>query len=143
MEPLHLIALIVNLIMNINYIGLILSTTSFIIETLYEDKKQCFYIKGGDDIQLTSESLSFKDYIEEKLYTVNNDFLFLSVYAKDDVIPSFVDCANYQAYVDARKEEIISNNSKFLDLFDEVKSYYSNIEPTEESVYALKMKYKN
>lgn len=126
--------------MNINYIGLILTTTSLIFETLHEDKKQCFYVKSDSNI-LTPDNLTFKDYVEDKVYTLNDNVEVLSINAKDSVLPSFIECSNYTDYAKLHAQEIVNNNTKFLTLFDEVRKLYSS-NLTEEYIYNIKTQFK-
>ena len=124
--------------MNINYIGQILTTTSLVFETICNDKKQCFFVKAGDIITLTEDTLTFKDYIEDIEYTLNNSFTFLRIGAKGDVIPSFIESAAYKQYVESNNEQITINNSRFLQWFDELKVFYNYTDHDEENLYTYK-----
>lgn len=76
--------------MNINYIGQILSTTTLIFETDVNGKRQCFYVKAGDGIVLEENKLKFRDFIEDKEYTIDNNFTFIKLESKGDVLPSYI-----------------------------------------------------
>lgn len=124
--------------MNINYIGQILTTTSLVFETVHDDKKQCFFVRAGDGITLTDNTLTFKDYIEDKKYTLNDNVIFSRICARGDVIPSFVESANYKDYIRSKKQEIISNNTRFLLWFNELKEYYRFVDHDEDNLYLFK-----
>lgn len=124
--------------MNINYIGQLLTTTSLVFETEYNGKIQCFYVMANDSVKLTEDTLTFKDYIEDKEYTINNSFTFLRVGAKGDVIPSFLESAAYSEYIESNKDQIKSNNSRFLLWFNELKQYFPFVDKDEDNLYALK-----
>lgn len=124
--------------MNINYIGQILTTTSLVFETICDDKKQCFFVKAGDIITLTEDTLTFRDYIEDREYTLDHNATFLRICAKGDVIPSFVESAAYNDYIESNKEQIIINNKRFLQWFDELKKYYGFVDQDEENLYTFK-----
>lgn len=124
--------------MNINYIGQILTTTSLVFETICNGKKQCFFVKAGDNIILTSDSLKFNDYIEDKEYTLDHNFTFTRLCAKGDVIPSFIESAAYNDYIESNKDQIIKNNERFLKWFNELKEYYPFVDRDEENLYTFK-----
>lgn len=124
--------------MNINYIGQILTTTSLVFETVHNDKKQCFFVKVGDTITLTEDVLTFKDYIEDKEYTLDSNTVFLRICAKGDVIPSFIESAAYSDYVKSNSDQIISNNKRFLQWGKELKKYYPFVDLDEENLYLFK-----
>lgn len=124
--------------MNINYIGQILTTTSLVFETICNNKKQCFFVKAGNIITLNEDILVFKDYIEDKEYTLDHNTTFLRICAKGDVIPSFIESAAYNDYIESNKEQIINNNKRFLQWFDELKKYYACVDHDEDNLYAFK-----
>ena len=124
--------------MNINYIGQILTTTSLIFETVCGNKRQCFFVKAGDNINLTADSLTFNDYIEDKEYTLDNNVTFSRLYAKGDVIPSYIESATYNDYIQSNKDQIINNNKRFIEWFDELKEYYPFVDRDEENLYTFK-----
>ena len=124
--------------MNINYIGQILTTTSLVFETICDDKKQCFFVKAGDIITLTEDTLTFRDYIEDREYTLRNNVTFLRICAKGDVIPSFIESAAYGDYIESNKEQIINNNRRFLQWFSEIEVYYPYVDHDEDNLYTFK-----
>ena len=124
--------------MNINYIGQILTTTSLIFETVCGNKRQCFFVKAGDNINLTADSLTFNDYIEDKEYTLDHNVTFSRLCAKGDVIPSYIESVTYNDYIQSNKDQIINNNKRFIEWFDELKEYYPFVDRDEENLYTFK-----
>jgi hypothetical protein len=124
--------------MNINYIGQILTTTSLIFETVCGNKRQCFFVKAGDNINLTADSLTFNDYIEDKEYILDHNVTFSRLCAKGDVIPSYIESATYNDYIQSNKDQIINNNKRFIEWFDELKEYYPFVDRDEENLYTFK-----
>ena len=124
--------------MNINYIGQILSTTTLIFETDVNGKRQCFYVKAGDGIVLEENKLKFRDFIEDKEYTIDNNFTFIKLESKGDVLPSYIESAAYNEYIEEKKDQIIKNNKTLSLWFDELKSYYSFIDKNEENLFLFK-----
>lgn len=124
--------------MNINYIGQILTTTSLIFETIVDEKLQCFYVKAGDNITLTEDTLTFNDYIEDKEYTLDYNVVFTKISARGDVIPSFIESSKYTDYIESKKEQININNARFLQWFDELKKYYPVVDHDDKNLYKFK-----
>ena len=123
--------------MNINYIGQILSTTTLIFETDVNGKRQCFYVKAGDGIVLEENKLKFRDFIEDKEYTIDNNFTFIKLESKGDVLPSYIESAAYNEYIEEKKDQIIKNNKTLSLWFDELKSYYSFIDKNQTDTNTL------
>lgn len=124
--------------MNINYIGQILTTTSLIFEIIHNGKTQCFYVKAGDSVILTEDSLSFNDYIEDIKYTLDREAIFSRIHAKGNVIPSFLESGAYKDYIEANKDQINNSNKRLALWFDELKEYYKFVDKDEENLYAFK-----
>ena len=124
--------------MNINYVGQILSTTSLIFEVEQFDKKQCFYVRAGDEIVLTNTELSFRDYIEDKIYKLDDNATIVKIGAKGDVLPSFLESVNYKEFVESKKEQINNNNDRQQEWFEDFLKYFPLINHNEDNIYLFK-----
>lgn len=124
--------------MNINYLGQILTTTTLIFQVKIQNEKQCFFVKANDQIVLKDDTLSFRDYIENKKYTLDNNTVVGKITVNGDVLPSFFESENYSEFVAAKCDEIKLNNERFDIEFEEYEKLSKNIDKTNESLQVLK-----
>jgi hypothetical protein len=124
--------------MNINYIGQILTTTSLIFEVDNNGKLRAFCVKGDSGATIEDNNLIFTDYIEDRSFSLPSDTLFVAVHAKGDVLPSFLESANYVDYIASKQEQIDANNKLQQVWFDKLKKYFEFIEHDERNLYFFK-----
>lgn len=124
--------------MNINYLGQILTTTTLIFQVKIQNQKQCFFVKANDQVALKDNTLTFRDFIEDKKYTLDSDTVIGKITANGDVLPSFLESKNYSEFVAAKCDEIKLNNERFDIEFEEYEKLSKNIDKTNKSLQVLK-----
>jgi hypothetical protein len=125
--------------MNINYVGQILTTTSLVFEAKIQDERYCFFVKAGDQVVVSDEALSFRDYIENKKYTLDTNTTIVKITVNDDVLPTFLESVDYSNFVASKQVQIKNNNKIFSKEFKEYKKLSKNIDKTNESFQVLKL----
>jgi hypothetical protein len=104
-----------------------------------QDKKRCFFVKANDQVVLENDTLSFRDFIEDKKYTLQNDAAIVKINANGDVLPTFIESKNYYDFVVSKQKDIKLNNDRFDVEFNEYKELSKNIDKTDDNFQVLKL----
>lgn len=125
--------------MNIQYLGQILTTTTLVFHAKVQGEKQCFFVKANDRVVIEDDRLSFRDYIEDREYTLDSNAVIGRITANGDVLPTFLESSNYSDFAALKREEIKLNNDRFDIEFEEYKKLSENIDKTKECFEVLKL----
>jgi hypothetical protein len=126
--------------MDVGFIHTIITTTSIIFNTNLDNIPHCFYVEMGNSKLDENNNLIVKDYISDKTYFLPNSSIISEIITRDEVCPPYGQGVDYLQFKVKNRVKIANNNKVIKTEFDQIKSFLSDIDITEENLFLLKDK---